>query len=84
MRRPRRLLRKVLGPKPLLRGRAGAYAPPPRPFWERVMGRGLFPLPAALLAFPAATTLFASAGFLVGAPLTAWSWRLTTFPMSCI
>ena len=72
MRRPRRLLRKVLGPKPLLRGRAGAYAPPPRPFWERVMGRGLFPLPAALLAFPAATTLFASAGFLVGAPLTAW------------
>ena len=61
-----------MGPKRLLRGRPGGRLSAAPGFWARVMGRNLFPLPAALLAFPTLTVLLAALGFLVGVPVTGW------------
>ena len=73
-----RLLRRFMGPKRLLRGRPGARVPAMGSFWGRVRQKGLFPLPAALLAFPTLTVLFATMGFLVGIPVTGW-WGVLGF-----
>ena len=54
-------------------GSPSAALPPAETFWERVRGRGLFPLPAALLAVPTFTVLWSAVGFLFGRPVSGWA-----------
>ena len=52
--------------------RAGVSERAGEGFFAAVRRRGMFPLPAALLAWPALTVLLASVGFLFGGTVSAW------------